>query len=101
MTLGVSICHVYYVHEMKGDKFMEKFCQSCGMPLTKEVLGTNADESANQDYCSYCYENGAFTSDCTMDEMIEFCVPMMKDIEPEEARKMMKQFFPQLKRWHS
>ena len=21
----------------------QKFCQSCGMPLTEEVLGTNAD----------------------------------------------------------
>ena len=22
----------------------KKFCQSCGMPLTEDVLGTNADE---------------------------------------------------------
>ena len=27
-----------------------KFCQSCGMPLTNEVLGTNADGSKNEDY---------------------------------------------------
>ena len=24
-----------------------KFCQSCGMPLTNEMLGTNADGSKN------------------------------------------------------
>lgn len=28
----------------------QKFCQSCGMPLTEEILGTNADGSKNQDY---------------------------------------------------
>ncbi|MBR6920026.1 MAG: zinc ribbon domain-containing protein, partial [Bacteroidales bacterium] len=49
----------------------QKFCQSCGMPLTEEMLGTNADGSKNGDYCSYCYKDGAFTNDCTMDEMIE------------------------------
>ena len=27
-----------------------KFCQSCGMPLTDDVLGTNADGSKNEDY---------------------------------------------------
>ena len=27
-----------------------KYCQSCGMPLTDEVLGTNADGSKNEDY---------------------------------------------------
>ena len=27
-----------------------KFCQSCGMPLTEDVLGTNADGSKNEDY---------------------------------------------------
>ena len=31
-----------------------KFCQSCGMPLTQEILGTNADGSKNEDYCMYC-----------------------------------------------
>ena len=29
----------------------QKFCQSCGMPLTQEILGTNADGSKNEDYC--------------------------------------------------
>ncbi|MBQ9650583.1 MAG: transcriptional regulator, partial [Prevotella sp.] len=27
-----------------------KFCQSCGMPLTADVLGTNADGSKNEEY---------------------------------------------------
>lgn len=78
---------------------MEKFCQSCGMPLTNEVLGTNEDGSLNQDYCQYCYQEGKFAQECTMEEMIEFCVPMMEEMKPEEARKMMQEFFPHLKRW--
>ena len=36
-----------------------KFCQSCGMPLSEEVLGTNADGSKNEEYCIYCYKDGA------------------------------------------
>lgn len=30
-----------------------KLCQSCGMPLSSaEVLGTNADGSLNEEYCT-------------------------------------------------
>ncbi len=85
-----------------------KFCQSCGMPLTdKELFANNADGSVNGDYCCYCYKEGAFTLDCTMDEMITHCVKFLdefnKDSEvkytKEEAIENMKQFFPTLKRW--
>ena len=49
-----------------------KFCQSCGMPITsEEQFGRNADGSKNEEYCSYCYRDGAFTENCTMDEMID------------------------------
>ena len=35
---------------------LPQFCQSCGMPLTREEdCGTNADGSINYDYCKYCY----------------------------------------------
>ena len=82
----------------------ETYCQSCGMPLgsTSEVLGTNQDGSKNQEYCKYCYDKGEFTFHGTMDEMIEVCLPhMISDgqMDEEEARSMMKQFFPTLKRW--
>ena len=36
----------------------EQFCQSCAMPLTEEILGTNEDGSKSQDYCKFCYEDG-------------------------------------------
>ena len=85
----------------------QKFCQSCGMPLTDEVLGTNADGSKNEEYCMYCYKDGKFTNDCTMDEMIEFCSQfvdevnknMPKPMTKDEYKDMMRQYFPMLKRW--
>ena len=84
-----------------------KFCQSCGMPLTQEILGTNADGIKNEDYCMYCYKDGKFTQDCTMEEMIEFCSQfvdevnknMPKPMTKDEYKGMMRQFFPTLKRW--
>ena len=84
-----------------------KFCQSCGMPLTDENLGTNADGSKNEDYCTYCYKDGKFTQDCTMDEMIDFCAQfvdevnksMPKPMTRDEYKDMMRQYFPMLKRW--
>ncbi len=80
-----------------------KFCQSCGMPLEGAQLGTEADGAENPDYCAYCYKDGKFTSDMTMEEMIDFCTPFMVQSVPgmtaEQAKAQMSQFFPMLKRW--
>ena len=62
-----------------------RFCQSCGMPLTEDVLGTNADGSKNEDYCMYCYKDGKFLQDCTMEEMIEHCAQLMEQREQCDA----------------
>lgn len=83
-----------------------KSCQSCGMPLNDEVLGTNSNGSKNEDYCMYCYKDGKFTNDCTMDEMIEFCAQyvdevnknMPKPMTKDEYKQIMRQYFPTLKR---
>ncbi len=81
-----------------------KYCQSCAMPMgtTDEMYGSNADGGKNKDYCKYCFENGAFTSNATMDEMIEICVPHMvsahAEMSEEKARNTMRVFFPALKR---
>ena len=77
------------------------------MPLTEEVLGTNADGSKNEDYCMYCYKDGKFLQECTMDEMIEHCAQFVdevnkglpKPITKEEYIGQMKMYFPHLKRW--
>ena len=54
------------------------------MPLTEELLGTNADGSKNEDYCIYCYKDGKFLQECTMDEMIEHCAQLMEQREESE-----------------
>lgn len=85
----------------------QKFCQSCGMSLTDEILGTNADGSPNEDYCIYCYKDGKFTQDMTMEQMIDHCARFTEEINKqsgqnltkEQAKEMMRQFFPHLKRW--
>jgi len=82
-----------------------RYCQSCGMPMgaTNEMYGTNAGGGKSEDYCKHCYESGIFTANVTMDEMIEICVPHMTSsnsgMSEDEARKMMRGFFPMLKRW--
>ena len=75
------------------------------MPMgnTDELYGTNADGSKNEEYCAYCFEKGEFTFNGTMEEMVEVCVPHMTNANPdmsrEEARKIMLEWFPALKRW--
>lgn len=85
----------------------QQFCQSCGMPLTDGNRGTNADGSHSGDYCIYCYQNGAFTQDFTMTQMIGFCLQFLDQwsaqaeckLTPIQAKEHMYQHFPQLKRW--
>jgi hypothetical protein len=89
---------------MGANQPKETYCQSCSMPLTgNQNLGTNADGSPNPDYCLYCFKDGKFTSEMTMDEMIEFCVPFVSKGNPwpdaAAARQAMKEMFPALKRW--
>ena len=77
------------------------------MPLSSDVFGTNADGSRNEEYCIYCYKYGAFTQDCTMDEMIEFCAQFLDDVNKnlptpmtrEQYIASMRRWFPTLKRW--
>ena len=82
----------------------QRICQSCAMPLTKEdELGTNADGSKNGEYCRYCFDNGHYAKEETMEEMIEFCVPFALEAgvykDANAARADMLRFFPTLKRW--
>jgi len=77
------------------------------MPLNDGNKGTNADGSINEDYCVYCYKDGKFTQDMTMEQMIDFCAQFTdeinknsgQNISQEQAKEMMRQYFPQLKRW--
>lgn len=79
------------------------------MPLDDENRGTNADGSRNEDYCVYCYEGGRFLQDVTMEQMIDYCARFTDEINRQsgrnmtrdQAKEMMRRFFPHLKRWQS
>ena len=80
------------------------FCQSCAMPLDDPALrGSEADGTPSPHYCKYCYDKGKFTGEMTMEQMIDFCVPIMAREDPalteEQAREQMRRFFPTLLRW--
>ncbi len=81
----------------------QNYCQSCGMPMgeSDEMYGLNADGTKSADYCKYCFEDGHFTSEETMEGMIETCVPfMVKEGMPEkQAREILLAQLPNLKRW--
>ena len=77
------------------------------MPLADDIIGTNADGSRNEDYCIYCYKEGAFTQNFTMEQMIDFCAQFTEqmnsntglNLTPEQAKEEMRKYFPHLKRW--
>lgn len=81
------------------------FCQSCSMPLVDpSSFGTEADGTKSSEYCSYCYADGAFVSDVTMEEMVTISAKGMSEAmgTPEaEARELIASLLPGLKRWQA
>ena len=79
-----------------------KICESCGMPIiSEEQLGTNKDQSKNQDYCIYCYKDGEFIDKVTMEEYIKMCSNYGEQagMTNEEMKVHCEKLFPTLKRW--
>ena len=80
-------------------------CQSCGMPLSKEFgnLGTEADGTNTEEFCSFCFANGEFTNpNQTMEEMINSSIDnMTTDLQMpvEQATNLANSFIPTLRRW--
>ena len=88
----------------------QKICQSCGMPMiTAKEFGTNNDGSANTEYCVYCWKDGKFTVEATMDEMIARYAEFPEALKDENGNSItkeqfianMKFYLPTLKRWKS
>ena len=79
-----------------------KICESCGMPINSiDDLGRNSDGSLNEDYCKYCYQDGKFIDDVTMEEYIDMCSEYGEQagMTNEEMKEMCIKLFPTLKRW--
>jgi len=70
------------------------------MPIRgKELYGTGKDGIPIEDYCVYCYKDGEFTEDVTMDEMISLCSRYVSGNSRDVAIVNMKIQYPHLKRW--
>lgn len=83
-------------------------CQSCGMILEKDSdKGTESDGSKSEEYCTFCYQQGKFAQDVTMEEMVEHNLLDLDEwnkaadlhLTKQEAREQLMGFLPTLKRW--
>ena len=80
----------------------EHYCESCGMMLAPEEYGTDAHGSVDSHYCKWCYQQGEYTYETTMDAMIEDCAPRLAEsagMTRDEAVSLMGAVLPHLKRW--
>jgi hypothetical protein len=89
--------------KLKAMAQQHKFCQSCGMHLKMDPGqgGTHADGSKSVKYCSYCYQNGAFTDDFQSPaEMMAFVKEKLKEQGvPGWKRWLYTLPVPKLERW--
>jgi hypothetical protein len=71
--------------------------------IAPEDFGTEEDGGRCNDYCTYCYKNGAFLEDVTMEEMISLCADRIEcwelDVIRDDIVAGMYGVFPTLKRW--
>ncbi len=71
------------------------------MPLSRpDDFGTNADGSRSGNYCRYCFKNGAFTAECSMEELRAFCSEIAAapdSLSPADAKNRLRRLFYSLK----
>jgi len=82
---------------------MAKRCESCGMPLNKDPKGggSEADGSKSTQYCSICYENGAFVHpDVSAQEFQSNCLDALAQKGmPRIMAWLFTRGIPNLPRW--
>lgn len=84
-----------------------EICQSCGMDISKEEhKGSNADGTLSVDYCAYCYKDGTFANELTLEQYVEIGLeysPEYQGADTETEKKKIKEqtraYLSQLKRW--
>ena len=83
-------------------------CQSCGTILIKNSdKGTEIDGCQSEEYCAFCYQQGRFLQDFTIEELIEILVRHLDrwnqdngvNLTAQEARIELQKLLPTLKRW--
>lgn len=76
-------------------------CQCCGMPLEDGITSREPDGSYNEDYCKWCYAEGAFAYQ-SKDALLDFLLAHMPDPEnigEVERRAQYDAHLSQLKHW--
>ena len=77
-------------------------CQCCGMPLSEDnMISREPDGSYNEEYCRWCYSDGAFAYE-SKDALLDFLISHMPNPEnaPEEVRgSQYDLYLSQLKHW--
>lgn len=83
-------------------------CQSCGMMLQRDSdKGTEQDGRKSEEYCHFCFQEGSFTQNITMEELIEHNLQALDEwnksvglqLTRQEAKSQLMTFLPTLKRW--
>ena len=75
-------------------------CQCCGMPLDDAAMSKEPDGAFNEEYCKWCYADGAFRY-TSPQQLIDFCVEHMASEQwpAEQVRAHMEAVVPNLKHW--
>lgn len=76
-------------------------CQCCGMPLDDGTLSREPDGVFNEDYCKWCYTDGAFTYP-SKDSLLDYLVAHMPnpDSAPDDVRReQFDAYLSQLAHW--
>ena len=78
-------------------------CQSCGMPLARDEKGggSEADGRTSTEYCSHCYQKGAFTDPhMTAERMVENVKVRLTQLKlPPNVVANLAGEIPALRRW--
>lgn len=77
-------------------------CQCCGMPLNEDsLISRETDGSYNEDYCKWCYTDGAFaykSKDSLLDYLVSH-MPNPDNLPDEDRRNQFDAYLTQLKHW--
>ena len=77
-------------------------CQCCGMPLTEDgMLSREPDGFFNEDYCKWCYADGAFIY-ASKDSLLDFLIGHMPNpdgLSDDARRAEYDGYLSQLKHW--
>jgi len=64
--------------------------------------GAESDGTKSEEYCTWCYPDGAFTGEESLDAFIEHAAPYMAEgvgVSRDEAISYLAVVLPTLKRW--